>query len=198
MKIDPHKYTSAFEKNIRKRFENASSVKIRKIERGYNSDYAVDWPYLGVEYKVNFYVNGEKRLNFFIELEFERKNGLREKLEDVISGSKIEKSSFLNKPEREYFDSEEKEFHKHHLLEEQKKLQGVPIGGEKIRGYSIFKEYVDMLEGKKLIRKGKDYYFISCRIKRIPENPNVLVNALFGGIIAPIYSVIMHSFRDHN
>lgn len=188
MKIDPHKYTAAFEEDVKKRFKNFHSVKVRRVKEGYGSDYAVDWPYLGIDYKVNFYVNGQKRLNFFIELEFEREEGLRKKLEDAISGSKIEKLGLLNRPQREYFDSEKKEFYKHHILEKQRKGEGINKEGE-----SDFKTYVDMLEENNLIRKGKDYYFLFCRVKRVPKNPKVLIENIFGNIIAPIYNKIMHS-----
>jgi hypothetical protein len=198
MQIDPNKYTSVFEENVRKRFQNIHSVKVRGLKEGFNSDCAVDWPYLGVDYKCNFYVNGEKRLNLFIELEFERELGLRERLEDAISGSKIEKSGMLNRPHREYFDSEKREFHQHHVLEEQKKLSGLSIEERMIGESSIFKKYVDLLFEKGLIRKEKDYYFISCRIKKIPEDPNTLVDNIFGNIIAPIYNTIIHSPKTGN
>ncbi len=196
MKIDPGEFNLAFEGNVKRRFQNAPSIKIRRVDSGYKSDCTINWPYQGIEYKCNFYVNGEKRLNFFIELEFERRDGLREKLEEALSGSKMEKLGFLNRPHREYFNAEKKEFHKHHVLEEQKELQGLVIDNEKISEGSIFKEYVDTLENNDLIRKEKDYYFISCRIKRIPNNLNVLINSIFGSIISPIYDTITNFSKE--
>ncbi len=188
MAIDADLYTATFEENVKKRFQNIRSVKVRRLDAGFNSDFAVDWPYLGVDYKCNFYLNGEKRLNFFLELEFKRERGLRERLENAISGSKIEKLGMLNRPNREYFDSETGELHLHHVLEEQSGVE---------RGH-VFKEYVNSLRNKGLIRKGNDYYFISCRIKKIPENPHALVDNIFGNIIAPVYNAIMGSSKSNN
>lgn len=190
MLIDVGGYTRAFEENVRERFKNVSSVKVQSVKGGYKSPSAVDWPYSGVDFRGNFYVNGEQRLNFFIELEFNQTPGLRQRLEHALSGDKIEDSGMLNRPHREYFDSETGELHPHHISEEQSRVRGAPAG---VTGSSFFREYVDSLAGKRAVKKGRDRYFISCRIKRVPKNPRDLVDNIFGNVIGPIFKAITSS-----
>jgi len=170
MKIDPKKYNSILEDNLNKRFSQISAVRVRKINKGYNLDDARNWRYLKVEHISNFYLNGEKRLNFFIGLEFPRENGLRNKIEkNKKSGNLIDKLKLLSRPHREYMNGEEKQLEKN----------------------SPFKKYINELAVQGEINPDKDYYFISCRIKKIPKNPNKLINNIWGNLIAPSAGSIM-------
>lgn len=96
----------------------------------------------------------------------------------------------LNRPHREYLDSKTGELHLHHILEEQSQVQGTPAG---VTGPSFFREYVDSLTGERAVKKGRDRYFISCRVKRVPKDPNQLVDNIFGFVISPIFKAITES-----
>ena len=163
MKTDGKKYESILKECIRDRFKNVSSVEVREIKEGYNSDTAIDWTYLGVENKSNFYLNGNKNLNIFFELEFLREEGLRERIaQSSKTGGEIDKASrFLARPHREYMDGRKKQLEKN----------------------SPFQEYVG--DPKKIkVDSKKDYYFVCCRIKRIPANPRKLIDTIWGYLMS--------------
>jgi hypothetical protein len=166
MKADEKKYNSLFMGYIKDRFQNISSVNVREISQGYSSDKAIDWVYLGIENKSNFYINGNDHLNFFFELEFSRKENLKEKIDKYSkSGNEIDEAShFLARPHREYMRGNTKELPKN----------------------SAFWNYSKDIK----INSDKDYYFISCKIKRIPDNPKELFDNIWGYLIKSPLMVI--------
>lgn len=181
MKIDDGEYTSLLKEYIDKRFSNVR-IHLRGIKDGYKSNTAIDWRYLGVENKANFYLNGEKRLNFFFELEFLKDPGLRDIIrKNSRSGSEIDKSKILSRPRREYIDGDTKQLENLFADEENRKI--------KLES-SSFREYIESLIKDGKITPDRDYYFISCRIKKIPKNPKDLFNAIWGYlIVGPLGSV---------
>lgn len=86
-----------FAEYIKKRF---SGINLKM----HVSTEEVDWIFAKINHKGGFYRNGHGNLKFFVEMYFNEKNGLGEKIaKNVHTGNEIDKSSnYMGRPHRTY------------------------------------------------------------------------------------------------
>ncbi len=91
---------------IEKRFSGVTNI--GGIDVGLVEDEeGIHWGYKGVECHVHFYKNGEGIDNLFFNLKFQKKQGLAELIDALISASEVDKSKYFRKLRKEYVDEKD-------------------------------------------------------------------------------------------